>query len=286
MGRIVRIEAIFWTAAALVAVFTAAIFIFTATGLALFTKSGYSIVAFFTGTSWDAHQELYGVIPLLYGTVVTAVLTLLISAPIAILVSLFIVEVAPRGIQRPMRAVIDVMAALPSVIYGLLALTIIVPIVREVFNAPLGKGIMPAVIVLIFMVQPTMVAIAEDALRNVPAHMKQASYGIGSTRWQTISGVMIPAASPGLITAIILGLGRAVGETMAVQMVIGNVSTRIPPNLFEAATTMPATIVTEWQEATSAIHQNALIMVGFVLLVMTMLLIVLARSVSAKAAKV
>jgi phosphate transport system permease protein len=286
MRQIVRIEAIFFTAAALVAICTVAIFIFTATGLALFTQQGYSIVDFFTGRSWDAHAELFGLIPLLYGTLLTATLTLLISAPIAILVSLFIVEVAPEGIQRPMRAVIDVMAALPSVVYGLLALTLVIPWVRETFDAALGKGILPAVIVLIFMVQPTIVAVAEDALRSVPGQMKQAAYGIGATRWQTISGVMLPAARSGLITAIILGLGRAVGETMAVQMVIGNISVQVPASLVEAATTMPATIVTEWQEATSVIHQDALIMVGFVLLVITMLLIVSARILSTKTAKV
>jgi phosphate transport system permease protein len=275
-------ESIFFAAAALVAICTAAIFIFTGTGLALFTQHGYSVIDFFTGTVWDGNADLYGVVPLLYGTIVTGVLTLIISTPIAILVSLFIVEVAPPWIQRPTRSVIDVMAALPSVVYGLLALSLIVPLVREVFDAPLGKGILPAVIVLIFMVQPTMVAISEDALRNVPADMKRASYGIGATRWQTIWGTMMPAARSGLITAVILGLGRAVGETMAVQMVIGNVTTRIPPNLTEAATTMPSTIVTEWAEATSPIHQSALIFVGFVLLVITMALIVVARTVSAR----
>ncbi|MEZ4518705.1 MAG: phosphate ABC transporter permease subunit PstC [Chloroflexota bacterium] len=278
------IQYLFLIFAAIVVVLTALIFLFLATGLGLFFSDGYSPLAFFTGTSWNPHSGLYGILPLLVGSFAVAALTLLISAPLALLVSLYIVEVAPDAIQRPMRTVIDLMAALPSVIYGLLALTIVVPWVRVTFNAPLGKGILPAVIVLIFMVQPTMVAVAEDALRNVPRETKEGSYGLGATRWQTITGVMIPSARRGLISAVILGLGRAVGETMAVQMVIGNVATQIPKNLVTGAATMPSQIVTEWAEATSQIHKDALIMVGFVLLVITMGLIIVARRTGARTA--
>jgi phosphate transport system permease protein len=153
----------------------------------------------------------------------------------------------------------------------------VVPWVRDTFHAGLGKGILAAAIVLVFMTQPTIVSIAEDALRALPEALREGALAAGATRWQMIWRVLLPAARPGVITAVILGMGRAIGETMAVQMVIGNITAKLPKNLVSGATTMPAAIVTQLPEATSPAHRAALIMVAFVLLLITLLLIAAVR---------
>ena len=187
------------------------------------------------------------------------------------------VEIAPAPVRRVMRTTIELFASLPSVIFGLLGLTLVVPWVRETMHAGLGKGILAASIVLVFMTQPTIVSIAEDTLRALPNSLREAGLALGATRWQVIWRVLLPAARPGLLTAIILGMGRAIGETMAVQMVIGNITGRIPNSLWTGATTMPAAIVTQLPEATSPEHRAALIMVAFLLLLMTLALIAAVR---------
>jgi phosphate transport system permease protein len=207
----------------------------------------------------------------------TTLITLLISAPLALATAVFMVEIAPPRIRRVMRTVVELFAALPSVIFGLLGLTIIVPWVRDTFHAGLGKGIFAASIVLVFMTQPTIVSIAEDTLRALPEALREGALAAGATRWQMIWRVLLPAARPGVITAIILGMGRAIGETMAVQMVIGNITAKIPKNLVTGATTMPAAIVTQLPEATSPEHRAALIMVAFLLLMITLVLIAIVR---------
>ena len=222
-------------------------------------------------------EGIFGILPLLVGSLLTALLTLLISGPLALLVALFMVEVAPEPVRRVMRTIVEIFASLPSVIFGLLGLIYVVPWVRETFHTGLGKGILAAAIVLVFMTQPTIVTIAEDALRALPATLREAAWGIGATRWQMIWSILLPAARPGLITALILGMGRAIGETMAVQMVIGNITEYIPTSLVTGATTMPAAIVTQLPEASTPAQRSALIMVGFVLLATSFLLIALAR---------
>lgn len=219
----------------------------------------------------------FGVLPLLAGSLYTALLTLLISAPLAILVATFLVEIAPPRMRRITRSTVEVFAALPSVIFGLLGLIYVVPWVRVAFQTGLGKGILAATIVLIFMTQPTIILIAEDALRSLPNGLREAAWGVGATRWQVIWGTVWPAARSGLFTAVILGMGRAIGETMAVQMVIGNITEHMPLSLVEGASTMPAAIVTQLPEAASPEHRAALIMVAFVLLAVAFLLIAVVR---------
>jgi phosphate transport system permease protein len=265
----------------------AAILVLTSLGLVLFIGSQglqlfqtESPASFFFGTSWNQNTGEYGVLPLLYGSVMTTFLCLVVSVPLAILVAIFMVEAAPGWMRRIMRSTVELFASLPSVIFGLLALTIIVPWVRQVFHAPLGKGILPAAIVLVFMVQPTIVTITEDAVRTSAASLREAALAMGATRWQSLGGVILPASRQGILTAVILGLGRAIGETMAVQMVIGNITTRIPPDLTSAATTMPAAIVTQLPEAADPVQHSALIMVGFLLLIIAFVLIAIVRSIS------
>jgi phosphate transport system permease protein len=275
------IQSVFFCAAAVLIIGSLALVVFIGTqGLPVFLH--VPVTEFFFGASWNPGANHYGVWPLLYGSVVTTLLTLLFSVPLGILVALFMVEVAPPALRRVMRSTVELFAALPSVVFGLLGLTVVVPIMRTAFHAPLGKGILPAAIVLVFMVQPTIVTITEDAIRNSSVALREAALAIGATRWQMLAGVILPASRQGILTAAILGLGRAIGETMAVQMVIGNITSRLPSNLVTGASTMPAAIVTQLPEAADPTQRAALIMVGFLLLIISFVLIAGARSIAAQ----
>src|SRR5215471_966953 len=282
--RIVRAEALFFTCAAIIVVSIVALFAFLGIqGLSTFQYN--SPITFFFGTTWNKTTQQFGVVPLLYGSIMTVLIALIISTPIAIGSAIYMTEIAHESVRETLRVTVQMFAALPSVIYGLIALVAIVPWVRETFNAPLGKGILPAAIVLIFMVQPTIISISADALRSVPTALREGSTALGATRWQTIRQVLLRSARSGLLTATILGVGRAVGETMAVQMVIGNITEHVPENLVTGATTMPATIVTQLPEAALPAHRSALIMVAFLLLIITFMLIVVVRQVSSAEAR-
>lgn len=277
--RVVRAEAIFFTCAAVIVLAIIALFLFLGfNGLSTFQYT--RPVEFFFGTTWNKSTEEFGVVPLVYGSIMTVVISLLFSAPVAIGSAIYLTEIAPQSVREPLRVTVDMFAALPSVIYGLIALIVIVPWVRETFDAPLGKGILPASIVLIFMVQPTIISIASDALRSVPNVLREGATALGATRWQTIQKVLLRSARSGLLTALILGVGRAVGETMAVQMVIGNITEQIPSDLVTGATTMPSASVTQLPEAALPSQQTALIMVAFLLLIISFLLIMVVRRVS------
>jgi phosphate transport system permease protein len=274
-------QSVFFGAAGIMVVGSLALMLFIGSqGLIVFKD--LSPLAFFFGDSWNQNTPVYGVLPLLYGSFATTLLTLLISVPLGVLVAIFMVEVAPGPMRRVLRSTVELFAALPSVIFGLLGLTIVVPWVRQVFHAPLGKGILPAAIVLVFMVQPTIVTITEDAVRTAAGSLREAALAMGATRWQMLAGIILPASRQGILTAAIMGMGRAVGETMAVQMVIGNITTHLPVNLVNGATTMPAAIVTQLPEAADPVQRSALIMVGFLLLVIAFALIAVARSASSR----
>lgn len=280
--RVIRSEAIFFTCAAIIVLAIVALFSFLGfQGLSTFRFN--DPLQFFFGTTWDKNARIFGVIPLVYGSVVTTVISLLISAPIAFATAIYLTEVAPEGVREPLRVVIDMFAALPSVIFGLIGLTVLVPWMRTTFDAPLGQGILPAALILVLMVQPTMISIASDTLRSIPNTLREGADALGATRMQMILKVLLPAASSGLLTALILGIGRAIGETMAVQMVIGNITQRIPPDLVTGAATMPSTIVTQLPEAALPEQRTALIMVAFLLLCITLSLIVLVRRISSRA---
>jgi phosphate transport system permease protein len=277
--RIIRAEAIFFSCAAVIVIAICALFAFLGfQGLSTFQYN--SPVDFFFGTTWNKNTQQFGVIPLLYGSIMTVLIAIIVSTPIAIGSAIYMTEISGESIRETLRVTVQMFAALPSVIYGLIALVAIVPWVRETFNAPLGKGILPAAIVLIFMVQPTIISIASDALTSVPNALREGSTALGATRWQTIWKVLLVSARSGLLTALILGVGRAIGETMAVQMVIGNITARVPPDLTSGASTMPSAIVTQLPEASLPAERTALVMVAFLLLIITFLLIVLVRQMS------
>ncbi|MCS6883482.1 MAG: phosphate ABC transporter permease subunit PstC [Oscillochloridaceae bacterium] len=280
---LIRAQTIFFACAAIIVLAVAALIGFLGLyGLRIFTFT--SPIEFFFGTTWDKTAQVFGVVPLLYGTVMTTLIAMVISTPIALGAAIYLAEIAPERIREPLGVVVDMFAAVPSVIFGLIALAVLVPWVRETFNAPLGQGILPAALILVLMVQPTIISIASDALRSVPNSLREGAEALGATRLQMIMRVLLPAARSGLLTAVILGMGRAIGETMAVQMVIGNITSRIPPNLVTGATTMPAAIVTQLPEAALPTQRYALIMVAFLLLCITFGLIVLVRRFSARRA--
>jgi phosphate transport system permease protein len=269
-------ESVFFSAAAVLVLAIVGLVVFIGSqGIRLFSNMGPA--AFFLGGTWNQSTGQFGVLPLLVGSLLTATLTLCVSAPMAIMVAVFMVEVAPPRMRQVMRTTVELFASLPSVIFGLLGLVLVVPWVRVTFGAPLGKGILAAAIVLVFMTQPTIVTITEDALRCAGATLREGAIALGATRWQMIAGVLLPASRQGIITAVVLGTGRAVGETMAVQMVIGNITTKIPTSLITGATTMPAAIVTQLPEAADPVHRSALSMVAFVLLLIAFVLIALVR---------
>jgi phosphate transport system permease protein len=279
--RVIRAEAIFFTCAAIIILSILALFVFLGfTGLSTFQYT--SPIDFFFGTTWNSSRGQFGVIPLVYGSFMTVLISMVISAPIAIGSAIYITEIASESVKQTLRVTVQMFAALPSVIYGLIALVALVPWVRETFNAPLGKGILPAAIVLVFMVQPTVISIASDTLLSVPENLREGATALGATRWQMISRVELRSAFSGLLTALILGIGRAVGETMAVQMVIGNITQSIPKDLVSGATTMPAAIVTQLPEASLPAQRTALVMVAFLLLVITFVLIVIVRQVTTR----
>jgi phosphate transport system permease protein len=279
--RIIRAEAVFFTCAGVIVLAIVALFAFLGIqGLSTFQYT--RPLDFFFGTTWNKSTNQFGVLPLLYGSVVTVLISLVISTPIAIGSAIYMTEIAHESVRQTLRVTVQMFAALPSVIYGLIALVAIVPWVRYTFGAPLGKGILPAAIVLIFMVQPTIISIATDALSSVPIALREGATALGATRWQTIWRVLLRSAGPGLLTAVILGVGRAIGETMAVQMVIGNITQQVPGDLVTGATTMPAAIVTQLPEASLPSERTALIMVAFLLLLITFLLIVVVRQLTSR----
>jgi len=279
--RVIRAEAIFFSCAAVIVVAIIALFTFLGLqGLSTFRYT--SPIEFFFGTTWNTNTGQFGVIPLLYGSIMTVLISMIISTPIAIGSAIYITEIANESVRQTLRVTVQMFAALPSVIYGLIALVAVVPWVRETFGAPLGKGILPAAIVLVFMVQPTIISIASDALTSVPESLREGATALGATRWQTISKVLLRASGSGLLTALILGIGRAVGETMAVQMVIGNITQSVPKDLVSGASTMPSAIVTQLPEASLPAQRTALVMVAFLLLVITFLLIVVVRQLTSR----
>lgn len=229
-------------------------------------------VKFFVGRTWDPSAERFGVIPFLAGTLLTSFLALLISIPFSIAVSIFLGEYLKEGaVPAFIRSSIEVLAGIPSVIYGLWGLFLLMPLVRSLETAlgvtPYGVGILTSSLILSIMVIPFSASIGREVITLVPADLKEAAYSLGATRYEVIKHVVIPYARSGIIAGILLALGRAIGETMAVTMLIGN-SNFLPTSIFSPANTMASVIANEFAEATG-ITAASLIYVGFVLFLVT-----------------
>jgi len=253
------------------------IFYFTTReGLQAFQEIG--LVRLLTGGVWRPQQEAYGILGMIAGSILVTIGAIGLGVPLALGGAIFLAEVAPAGVRSVVRPAVELLAGIPSVVYGLFGLVVIVPLVRQI-PAPrnTGFGLLSASIVLAVMILPTVTNIAEDAIRAVPREYKEGSLALGTTHWQTIVGVIIPTARSGIVAAIILGIGRALGETMAMIMVIGN-SIRIPSPLndnpltifLNTARTLTGNIAVEINYATG-VHRSALFATGVVLFVMIML---------------
>ncbi|MGB9722576.1 MAG: phosphate ABC transporter permease subunit PstC [Chloroflexia bacterium] len=229
----------------------------------------------FFGTRWYPTFGLYGVLPLLLGSVVVTLNAIVIALPLGVATAVFMREVAPGWAREILKPLIEVLAGIPSVVLGFFGMTVLAPLVREVLGVPTGLTAFTGALVLAYMSLPTIVSVAEDALDAVPKSYRDAALAMGATRWQTIWRVVVPAARSGIVTAIMLGMGRAIGETMAVMMVTGNAA-RMPLSwdaLFRPVRTMTATIAAEMGEvAQGSTHYHVLFAIGILLFLITFLI--------------
>src|SRR6202049_1724617 len=247
--------------------------------------------AFFRTSVWDPVFEQFGALPFIYGTLVTSVVSLLIAVPLGIGAAIFLAELAPARISDTLEFFIDLLAAVPSVIYGLLGVFIVVPVMRQYIQPALknslgflpffqgpayGVGFLTAGIVLAIMVIPYIISVSREVLISVPRDQREAALALGSTRWESTWKVVLPFARTGIMGSIFLALARALGETMAVTMVIGNTPT-ISASLFSPGYSIAAVIANEFTEATGDLHLQALIELGLVLFLLTFLLNGVAR---------
>jgi len=236
-------------------------------------------------TRWYPTFDLYGILPLILGSLFVTFLALVLAVPLGVVTAVFVREVAPAWARDILKPLIEVLAGIPSVVLGFIGMRYISPIVREVLGAPTGLTALTGALVLGYMALPTLISVAEDALDAVPKTYRDAGLAMGASRWQTIWRVTVPAARPGIVTAIMLGMGRAIGETMAVMMVTGNAA-RMPLGLdalMKPVRTMTATIAAEMGEvAKGSLHYRALFGIGIILFAITFLINLAAASVMFK----
>jgi len=251
-------------------------------GLSTFRE--VSVLEFFTSSKWSPDTGQFGALTFIAGSLGTTLIAILLGGPLGLAGAVFLAEIAPPWVRGFMRPATDLFAGIPSVVYGYVGLTVIVGLVRKYTDSSTGYGILAAGIVLAIMILPTVISLSEDALRSLPGTYKEASLALGATRWQTIRRVLVPAASPGILTAIILAMARAIGETMAVQMVIGN-SPRLLSSLVSPTSTLTSNIVMEMGNTPyGSTWNNALFMMSLILLIIALVLIILVRTVVRKGA--
>ncbi len=230
---------------------------------------------FFGGKEWyptATPSAQYGLLPLLLGTIWVSLGAILLSLPFGIAVAVYLAEIASMRVRNFLKPLIELLAGIPSVVYGFFGLVVIVPFLQQAFKLPVGETALAGSIVLAIMALPTIITVAEDAMRTVPRATKEASLALGATQWQTIYRVIIPYAKSGITSAAVLGIGRAIGETMAVLMVTGNAAV-IPHTLLEPVRTIPATIAAELGEASAGSgHYQALFALGCILFLITMVI--------------
>ena len=247
-------------------------------------------VGFLFGSEWRPSQEVFGALPFIYGTIISSLIAVLLAVPVSIGVAIFLVEQAPIRVARPIAFMVELLAAIPSVVYGLWGIFVLAPVIREYIGPTLqstlgflplfqgritGLGMLTAGIILALMITPIITAVVRDVLEAVPVTQREAALALGATKWETTTIVLNNAAS-GIAGAVVLGLGRAIGETMAVTMVIGN-SPQISPSLFEPANTIASLLAANFAEATDRLYLSALIEIGLVLFLVTFVVNALAK---------
>ncbi len=261
-------------------------------GLPVFMKYGFKEI--FWGTEWRPSEQLYGQWPMVLGSIYITLGALCLGVPLGVLTAIFLAELAPRKlVSLLIRPAIELLAGIPSVVYGLFGMTTIVPVIRAISKKvpayaedPLlstGYGIVAGAIILSIMILPTIINVAEDAIRSVPQDYKEGSLALGATHWQTIYRVIVPAAKSGIMAGVVLGLGRALGETMAIIMIVGN-SPVIPHSLLSSVRSMTGNIAIEMAYS-SGEHTQALFATGIILFVFIMLINSLAMFIVNKEAR-
>lgn len=242
-------------------------------------------LSFFITNDWNPFDEFFGALPFIYGTLVSSFLALVISVPISVGMALFVNDIAPKWLATPLGFLVEMLAAIPSIVYGLWGLFVLAPFLRTYVQPPLseyfgfiplfdgppiGVGMFAAGIILAFMITPTISTISREVFATVPPLMREAAYGMGATRWEMLKLSVLRSSVPGVSAAVMLGFGRALGETMAVTMVIGNVP-QIKASLFEPAQTMASLIANEYAEADTNLQLAALTAVGLTLFLVSLI---------------
>jgi phosphate transport system permease protein len=300
-----RFHFLTWLASALILVIFAGVMISLVAGAMPAVRTfGFS---FLTSKAWNPVLDHFGALPAIYGTLVTSLLAMLVAVPVGIGVAIFLTELCPRMLRRPIGIAIELLAGIPSIIYGIWGLFVFapwfqshiqmpvinavadIPVLGTIFGgAPYGIGIVTAGLILSIMILPFISAVTRDVFETVPAMLKEATYGLGCTTWEVMWRVVLPFARSGVVGGAMLALGRALGETMAVTFVIGNAHI-VPSSLFSPGTSISATIANEFTEATSELYTSSLISLGLILFFITFVVLACAqlmlRSLEARAGK-
>jgi phosphate transport system permease protein len=252
-------------------------------------------LGFFTSQSWNPVTEKFGALPAVYGTLVTSFIAMLIGVPVSLGIAIFLTEICPERLRRPIGIAVELLAGIPSIIYGIWGLFVFapwfqvhvqplfidgfanIPLLNQLFaGPPYGIGMLTAGLILAIMVLPFITSITREVFETVPPVLKEAAYGIGCTRWEVMRRVVIPYTRVGIIGGVMLGLGRALGETMAVTFVIGNAH-RIVPSILAPGTTISATIANEFTEAVGDLYTSSLVALGLILFFITFIVLAAAR---------
>ena len=258
-------------------------------------------LSFLWRTDWDPVNDKYGGLVMIYGTLATSVIALLIAVPVSFGIALFLTELAPSWLRRPLGIAIELLAAVPSIVYGMWGLLVFGPILATfvqqplqklfggtpvlgslVSGAPVGIGILSAGIILAIMVIPYIAAVTRDVFETTPPMLKESAYGLGATTWEVVWKVVLPYTKSGVVGAIMLGLGRALGETMAVTFVIGNFNQLNSLSLFEAANSITSALANEFAEANPGLHQASLLYLGLILFFITFVVLSLSKLLLAR----
>ena len=252
-------------------------------GLRPFIIEGYSFWDFIFGTQWIPSANKYGILPMIVASLGATIGALLIGVPVGILTSIFIAEIAPKKIAKIMSGAVELLAGIPSVLYGVFGLAIIVPTIQEVFNLPKGQSLLAVIIVLAIMMLPTVITVSETAIRAVPNAYKEGSLALGASKTETIFKVIVPASKSGIMTGVVLGIGRAIGETMAVILVAGNTPV-IPSSIMDSVRPLTTNIALEMGYAFGT-HQEMLFATGVVLFTFILILNLVLSKLSNKGGK-
>jgi phosphate transport system permease protein len=256
-------------------------------------RDTFGIIGFMSSTDWNPVAGEFGALPAVYGTVVSSMIALVLAAPPAIMIGVFLSDLCPARLRAPLSLMVELLAAIPSVVYGMWGIFVLIPFYRRFIASPLsetvgeyipifagpvavGRGLLVAGIILAIMILPTIAAVSRDVLAVVPAHQKEAMLALGATRWEVIRHAQLPYARAGIVGGMMLGLGRALGETMAALMVICNMP-RIETSLFQPATTAAAQIASQLPTTESDLHASSLILMALVLFLITLIANSIAR---------